>query len=281
MTLPTARKMRSTLLIIDSDPTTAQLLTTYVTAFGATIQSAHNGQQGEQMAAQSVPTLILMAQHLPDQDGLLLFQTIRKRNRTAHIPIMLLGDSENSEQQRAALAAGADDFVAKPFDAQLLALRIRNAITRAERDGLTHPRSGLPTGRLMTERVRALADEFDWCKVDFSIENFDPFTARYGFMSGDEVINFVANLITDVVRMFGRPEDFIGHRDDMQFSVITDSQHGPKIAETLESRFNKEVQSFYSFFERDLGNITVDHDNETRQYPLMTARIRVQLGDPE
>lgn len=275
------RKTRSTVLIIDPDSLVAESLSPYLLAFGITTRTAAEGAKGELMAGQENPTLILLARTLPDTDGMTVFKTLRNRSRTAHIPIMILAGANEADRHHEVLNAGAYDFIAKPFDAQLVTLRIRNAITRAERDGLTHPRSGLPTGALMTERVRALADEFGWSKIDLSIENFDSFTARYGFMSGDDVIAFTANLLIDVVRVNGRADDFIGHRDDVHFSIISDLAHGTRIAELLETRFNKEVQSFYSFAERDQGFVALEEGGETVQRPLMAARIRIQEGDPE
>src|SRR5262249_14328687 len=159
----------------------------------------------------------------------------------------------------------------------ILGLRVRNAIQRREREGLTHPRSGLPTGRILQERVRTLADELGWYKIDFGINNFDGFREQYGFMTSEEVIGFTGALINEVVQSAGTPNDFVGHRDDTDFVIITTLAHGPQVRDLLEKRFNDEVLSFYSFIERDQGFIEVpDGEGGTTKKPLMAAKIKIQ-----
>ena len=69
--------------------------------------------------------------------------------------MVLAGHSEMTLQNKV-LEEGAYDFIEKPLDIDILTLRVRNALRRAEREGLTEPRTGLPTGRLIQERLRVL-----------------------------------------------------------------------------------------------------------------------------
>jgi len=211
-----------------------------------------------------------------------VFQQLRSRARTASIPVMIVADRRDVGLQNDMLAAGADDFIQKPYDLDILILRVRNAIKRQQREGLTHPRSGLATGRLILERVRALADETDWYKIDFGIANLDSFKEKYGFMTSEEVLAFTAKLIYEVAQATGTPEDFIGHRDDNEFVIITRLANGPQFRTRLEERFNEEVKSFYTFIERDQGFIEVDDGSGgLTQKPLMAAKIKVQQGEQE
>src|SRR5262249_41682381 len=161
--------------------------------------------------------------------GVNIFRQLRSRSRTAHIPIMFLADYRDSKDQKDLLAEGADDFIVKPFDVDLLGLRVRNAISRTEREELTHPRTGLPTGRLIQERERALSEESGWYKIDFNMLNFDAFREHYGFVASQEVVAFTARLINEVVKAAGTPEDFVGHRDDTNFVIVTRQENGSKL----------------------------------------------------
>jgi len=68
----------------------------------------------------------------------------------------------------------------------------------------------------------------------------------------------------------GTPDDFIGHKDDTEFVVITDLAHGPQLRDLLENRFNEEVLSFYGFMEREQGYSEVpDCNGGTTKKPLM------------
>jgi len=270
------------LLVIDNDPMIDAVLKPYLNQHGYATQVAGTAADGLNEALAHPPSLILLSVTLPDRPGLEVFRTLRERARTAHIPVMFLADHMDARRQNELLSAGADDFINKPFDLDILGLRIRNAVQRTERDGLHHPRTGFPTGRLVQERIRALADEYSWYKIDFSIDNFGVFRDLYGFVSSEEVIGFAANLVNEVVHQAGTPDDFVGQRDDTDFVIITNLKHGPDLRDALQKRFNEEVLAFYSFMERDQGYIQVDDGaGGLAQKPLMAARIKVQEGEPE
>jgi DNA-binding response OmpR family regulator len=270
------------ILIVDPDATISMTLEPYFKEQGFQAMVVPSGTAALSEVLGHPPSLILLAARLPDSTGLDIFRQLRSRVRTAHIPVMFLAEHKDADQQKDLLAAGADDFITKPFDIDILGLRVRNAIKRAERDGVTHPHTGLPTGRLIQERIRALADELGWYKIDFSIENFNAFRDNYGFMTSEEVITFAAHLLNEVVQSDGAADDFMGHRDDTDFVVITKLANGPALKAALEKRFNDEALSFYSFMEREQGYIEVIDGNGGKvQKPLMSAKIKVQEGEPE
>lgn len=266
-------------LIIDADLTTEESLRPTLAHYGYTTQASTSSNEGQEIALNQPPSIILLAVNLPDANGLDLFHWLRKRPTTLHIPVIFIAAYGESKLQKQLLQAGVDDFVTKPFDADLLALRIRNAVQRTEREGLTHPRTGLPTGRLLDERVKALAATTNWYKIELELANFNAFVSSHGFMSGEEVITFTINLVTDVVRHVGTTEDFIGQRGDAQLVIIAAASHGEAIKQAIEQRFNEEVQAFYTFIERDQGYVEIDDGNsgiETK--PLMNAQLTVTRG---
>ncbi len=271
----------SHVLIIDDDATSAVTLQMYLVQQNFQASVAKTGQDGISEALVRLPSLIVLSSRLPDMSGRDVFQQLRSRARTASIPVMIVADRADAAQQNELLGAGADDFIQKPFDLDILTLRVRNTIKRQQREGLTNPRSGLATGRLILERVRALSEETDWYKIDFAIANFDSFKEKYGFMTSEEALAFTAKLIYEVVQATGTPEDFIGHRDDNEFVIITRLANGLQLRTRLEERFNEEVKSFYTFIERDQGYIEVDDGSGgLAQKPLMAAKIKVQQGEP-
>ncbi len=272
----------SRVLLIDDDPSTGELLQTVFQEQGHDLQVMASAADGLAASLDKPPALILLAVRLPDQAGLEVLRTLRNRARTQHIPVMFLARRSEADHQNELLSAGADDFILKPFDVDILSLRVRNAIKRVEREGLNNPQTGLSTGRLIQERVRALADEYDWYKIDLDIENFADFRESYGFMTGQEVLSFTAGVITETVQAAGTPDDFIGHRGDTEFIVITRLDKGPGLRSALEKRFNEGVQSFYNFMEREQGYLEMnDGSGELIQKPLMRVRIRVQEGEAE
>jgi PleD family two-component response regulator len=269
------------ILIIDDDYAVSATLEPYFKAQGFPIKVARTGAAGVQDALAHLPSVVLMSTMLLDGPGLDVFKQLRGRARTANIPIMFLARHQEARLQNDFLSAGADDFILKPFDVDILGLRVKNAIKRQEREGVNHPRSGLATGRLILEREDQLRSENGWYKIDFGIDSFNAFRDQYGFMTGEEVIQFAAKLVNEAVQEAGTAEDFIGHRDDTDFVIVTRLEKGPALREVLEKRFNEEVLSFYNFAERDEGAISMpDGNGGIIKKPLMSAKIKVQEGEP-
>lgn len=273
------RRQRHRILVIEDDIDVIEPFREYFTGEGYAVDTAADAGEAWQAVRRALPSLILLGARVGEMDSLGLFRTFRARPRTAHIPVIFIAHRTESGMQNAILKAGADDFMAQPFDIEILGLRVNNAIARTERQGLTEPRTGLPTGRLLQERLQRLAEEDDWALLDISIKSFDAFRERYDFLTADEVLIFTANLLTEVCQEAGAEDDFIGHREDHHFMIITRRALGGALRARLAERFNEEVKAFYNFMERDQGYILVeDGCGGAQPAPLMTLDVRMKLA---
>ncbi len=89
-----------------------------------TVYEAPDGKVGYEMVHKHVPDLIISDVMMPNMDGLELCQMLRKDIRTSHIPIILLTARTADEDKIKGLENGADDYITKPFNMDLLLLRI-------------------------------------------------------------------------------------------------------------------------------------------------------------
>jgi GGDEF domain-containing protein len=158
---------------------------------------------------------------------------------------------------------------------------VRNALRRAEREGLTEPRTGLPTGRLIDERLQTLQDEQGWCRIDLKIDGFRVFRDRYGFVTANEALRFAGNLILQLVGEHASSADFVAHRGGTEeFVIITTLESGPALVEMLARQITLELQSFYDFMERDQGYVLIeDGAGGFLQKPLMSALISLTCAE--
>jgi PleD family two-component response regulator len=262
------------LLVVEDDHDISNMLKIYFTGQGFDVEVAPRAGQALKMVQQQLPQLIVLDILLPDMDGYTLCKTLRTHPRTKHIPIIFLTQKDERSDKIAGLELGADDYITKPFDIEELRLRIGNAIRSAERMGLTDPRSGLPSGRLIEDQLREMIRGDSWAYFDVRINNFDSFRDKYGFVAGDDVLRFTAMLISEVVDKAGSPDDFIGHAGNDNFVLICKPVNAEKIKETLRKRFDDEVQSHYSFVDREQGGIKIeDGQGGNRMAKLMTISI--------
>lgn len=220
------------------------------------------------------PDLILLAASLQETDGLSLFRKLRGAPRTAHIPIMFLAGFQDAERQHTLLAAGADDVITRPFDVEILALRIRNAIQRSRREGITDSVTGLPTGTLLTDRESVLAAQPGWCALDVQLAHFDAFRARYDFITGSEVLRYAGGAILELVEETGVEDVYAGFRGEATFAVIVPCDEVAPLTAAFEGALQDGLRQFYTFMERDQGYVEVeDGRGGTRQHPLIEVRV--------
>jgi PleD family two-component response regulator len=261
---------------VEDDNDISNMLHIYFAGQGFEVDVAPRGSVALEKSRHNLPHLIILDIMLPDIDGFEVCRILRTNTRTSHVPIIFLTQKDERSDKLAGLELGADDYITKPFDIEELKLRVQRAITRAEQQSLTDPRSGLPAGRLIEEQLRKIIRQQNWAYMDIRVNHYDPFKEAYGFVAGDDVLRFTAMLIGEVLDELGTSNDFIGHAGGDNFIVITAEEIAPAIREKLKSRFADEVLSHYTFIDREQGFIrTVNKDGKPEEAPLMKLAIGI------
>jgi signal transduction histidine kinase len=117
------------LLMADDEPDMLRFLKSQLSGDYKVLE-AIDGQQAIEKATHFLPDIILLDMMMPEKDGLQACREIRDLTPTHNIPIILLTARADEETKMAALAAGASDFLAKPFSTAELKARIRNLVER-------------------------------------------------------------------------------------------------------------------------------------------------------
>ena len=102
----------STVLVVDDDPALARALGINLRARGYEVHTAGTGASALRLAASHPPDAVVLDLGLPDMDGRDVIAGLRG---WTEVPILVLSAREQSAQKVAALDAGADDYVVKPF----------------------------------------------------------------------------------------------------------------------------------------------------------------------
>jgi two-component system KDP operon response regulator KdpE len=129
-----ATKLATVALVIDDEPQMRRLLRVTLEANGYHVFDAETGQEGIEQAAQRLPDVILLDLGLPDFDGVTILKRLREWSR---VPIVILTVCDRESDKIAALDAGADDYVTKPFSPGELLARLRVVQRRAQPDSET------------------------------------------------------------------------------------------------------------------------------------------------
>ncbi len=267
---------KARLLIVEDDFDISNMLRIYFTGQNYDVDIAPRGSAALEKTRTNLPHLIILDIMLPDIDGFEVCRILRTNTRTSHVPIIFLTQKDERSDKLQGLELGADDYVTKPFDIEELKLRVQRAITRAEQQNLTDPRSGLPAGRLIEDQLRAIIRRQNWALMDIRIKYYEAFKEVYGFVAGDDVLRFTAMLMGEVVDELGTVNDFIGHAGGDNFIVITTNECVPAIRQRLKQRFADEVGSHYNFMDRDQGFILASNSlGQQEKVPLMALAVGV------
>jgi PleD family two-component response regulator len=265
---------KARLLIVEDDHDISNMLRIYFSGQNYEVDIAPRGTVALEKTRHNQQNLIVMDIMMNDNDSFEVCRILRTNTRTSHVPIIFLTQKDERSDKLQGLELGADDYVTKPFDIEELKLRAQRAISRAEQQSLTDPRSGLPAGRMIENELRRIIRQSGWALMDVRINHFESFKEVYGFVAGDDVIRFTAMMMGEVVDELGTMDDFIGHAGGDNFIIITNEEAAPKIRTRLKTRFAEEVLSHYNFMDREQGYILSSNSNgETVQIPLMALAI--------
>jgi CheY-like chemotaxis protein len=119
-------------LVVDDVARNIRLLEAVLVGAGHTVVAAGSGNEALHSVSAELPDIVLLDIRMPGMDGYEVCRRLRADPATAFLPIVMVTSAEG-EERRAALDAGADDFVIKPFDNQELLARVRSLI-RIKRD---------------------------------------------------------------------------------------------------------------------------------------------------
>ena len=277
-------------LIIEDDPHMGDALQTVLKREGFNVTltlsgsdgllKVTNGEQGEQF------DLVLLDVMLPDLDGWIVLSRLRASTTTAHLPIIMLTAVGGERSEIDLLAAGADDYIQKPFSFENLLAHI-NALCRRSALQSINPLTGLPGNRQVERFLQRCAKQKVkfWAAAYADIDYFKAYNDCYGFLKGDEVLKATAELIVRTAKDCPH-EVFIGNigGDDFLIGFSHDKPREDEeslnevhhILGRLTAEFDKMNKSFYN--ERDLDRGYLEAESRrggVERYPLMAISIAV------
>jgi two-component system, OmpR family, KDP operon response regulator KdpE len=116
------------ILVVDDDPQIRRVMKATLVAHSYEVVEARTGENALEVISAELPNLVLLDMNLPGMGGLETCQAIRTGS---DIPVVILSVRNSEKDKVAALDAGADDYVTKPFGVEELLARIRAALRRS------------------------------------------------------------------------------------------------------------------------------------------------------
>jgi two-component system KDP operon response regulator KdpE len=155
----------SSILVVDDEPQIRRALRTSLEAHGYEVRTTGTGEEAVVDVADHAPDLVIVDLGLPDLDGAVVIERVRS---FSEVPVIVLSVRDRQTDKVAALDAGADDYVTKPFDMGELLARVRAAMRRRHPEppvaNLVYGDLGVDLGRRLVtvggERVHLTKKEY-------------------------------------------------------------------------------------------------------------------------
>ncbi|ROQ35618.1 DNA-binding response OmpR family regulator [Streptomyces sp. PanSC19] len=138
------------ILVVDDDPTVAEVVTGYLGRSGFAVEHAADGPDALLRAGERRPDLVVLDLMLPGLDGL---EVCRRLRETGPVPVIMLTARGDEEDRITGLEVGADDYVTKPFSPRELVLRVESVLRRSRGAGPTAVRTVLRDADLTVDPV--------------------------------------------------------------------------------------------------------------------------------
>lgn len=154
-------------LVVDDDPTTREVLQRYLTRAGLSVLEAADGVTALEVFRTGQPDLVVLDLMLPGMDGLDVCDRLRRHSQ---VPIMMLTALGSESDRVVGLEQGADDYVVKPFSPREVTLRVQKLLERALPPGLGQ-RTLRDDNLVVDERSRTAT--LDGLDLDLTTREFD------------------------------------------------------------------------------------------------------------
>lgn len=264
---PTDRR-ESVVLAVDDDPTILEAVRFVLEPHGVRVETLAEPERFWEALETAAPDVVLLDVDMPRVNGLELCRVLRNDARWKSVPVIFLTSRADPTTVQAVFAAGADDFVGKPFVGPELGARIQNRLERvrlqrslAETDALTGVLNRRGSEEVLERFLRLAAGQGD--PLAFAVVDLDCFKGindRCGHSVGDEVLARVARLLQkrfraqDVVARWGGEEFVVGmygmdRADGVQrlaeaLEVLREESFGAPGAETFGVTFSAGVAEY-------------------------------------
>jgi DNA-binding response OmpR family regulator len=275
----------SYLLFADDNDEMRRMMRDLFRSSGHEVGLASDGLAALAAVREREPDLMILDQSMPGMSGFEVCRNIKRNPFTARIPVLMLTAQADIEDKVEGFNAGADDYLAKPFDPRELRARVQALLRLVQREGDRNPTSGLPGGHAIEREIarRVAADhEFAVCYLD--LDHFKAFADTFGFAIADQVIRGLGQAIHEAAHAVPGDEsaDFVGHVGGDDFIIVTTPERAEPITRECARRFRAVIERAVGPEAAAVGSFTgMDRSGEIRRFPLATVSAAVLLVRPD
>ena len=253
-------KRRRTIVIVEDDDEIRTFLSAELQGNYDVVEAA-NGLEGMRETLKSVPDLVISDIMMPEMDGNTLCSKIKSNPQTSHIPVILLTAKTRDEDQLEGLETGADAYIVKPFNMDILRRTIINLISRQEMLRLKYGRNDMLEEQVDDVQMKSPNDKLLERVMNVINKNISNSDLSVDYIA-DEVGISRVHLHRKMKELTGQtPHDFIRNIRLKQAAQLL-ANHSMNITEVMYACGFNNSASFSTIFKKFYGVSPRDYMRE-------------------
>jgi len=231
------------------------------------------------IALKNIPSLIIVDEDNLKKDIIEFCREIRANEDNGITPIIVLSSNNEKKHRLAVLETAVEYYIKKPMDIDYLYYTVKNLNRLLSINRRISPLTGLPGNiQIHAELKKRLSKGEEFSVLYLDLDNFKAYNDVYGFLKGDQIIEFTAQVITRCVHEMFLENSFIGHIGGDDFIAIVPTLEVDEICQTIIANFDKNVMKFFTEQDIEKGYIEVaNRKGIIEQFALTSISIGVVI----
>ena len=233
------------------------------------------------LALKNIPFLIIINEDSLDRNVVDLCRQIRTDEDNKITPIIVVSSNYERNHRLEVLKESVEYYIKKPVDTDYLYYTVKNLNRLLNINRRISALTGLPGNvQIHAELKKRIANKEEFSVLYLDLDNFKAYNDVYGFLKGDQIIEFTADTIIRCVHESGLDDTFIGHIGGDDFVAVVSGLNCEKLCQSILAHFDANVKRYFTDEDLEKGYIEVENRKGiVEQFPLTSLSIGVVIAD--
>jgi len=233
------------IVIAEDDDAIAHMVNMALGDAGFLCLRARDGDEALRLVKAHDPDLLVLDVMMPRVDGLEVARRLKADVMWSRTPILMLTALASTDDQVAGLEAGADAYMAKPFDLREMSAQVKALVRAARRERDRNPTTNLPGSRAIDEEIEgALKSGKPTAVVHIDILAFDSYADTIGIARSEDTVRNLGAWLLEAARTASGGGAFVGHIGGSDFIAVLAPEHAEPFLSGAESTFHEKRATF-------------------------------------
>ncbi len=233
------------------------------------------------IALKNIPFLIIINEDAIDRDVVEVCKKIRTDEDNQITPIIVVSSNTDRKHRLEVLRESVEYYIKKPVDTDYLYHTVKNLNRLLSMNRRISPLTGLPGNvQIHAELKKRISNNEEYAVLYLDLDNFKAYNDVYGFLKGDQIIEFTAQTIQKCIHEHCLCNSFVGHIGGDDFVAIIPTINVDTICQDIIATFDKKVTKFFTEEDLEKGYIEVaNRKGIIEQFALTSISIGVVIAE--